>query len=108
MTTPFGLLGDALAAIAQYPAVAALFVLVYLILELHHPKGRFRRLEDKIEKQHDRRVLVLRALARANDGVDEDEVDDFLLNGGTVDDFLINGVDRSRFSADDETSARGD
>lgn len=68
------------------PEVGWLGVFLYLFWEIRGPKGKLREITDSIRSI----TIVVRALARANDDVNTDEVDQFLVddNGNEPGDFL--------------------
>jgi len=86
------IIGEVIQAMAAAPALASFFVMIYVVYEFYHPKGRYLTFKEQSRKRDDRIILVVRALARANDGVAEHEVDDFLLNGSSMDEFLVDGI----------------
>lgn len=93
--------------ITQYPEVGWVLVILYLAYELRGKRGRIYSLDKKITSA----IVVIRALSRADDDIDEDEVADYLVeNGMEPDDFLQDG-DRgpSRANiADGSFAARSD
>jgi hypothetical protein len=68
------------------PEVGWLAVLVYLAWEIRGPKGQIKKLSNSIQSA----IVVIRAIARANQRIDAEEVDGFLVdeNGSEPSDFI--------------------
>ena len=68
------------------PEVGWLAVLVYLMWEIRGPKGKVKEIESSIKSV----ITVIRAIARANNKVNTEEVDQYLVdeNGSEPGDFI--------------------
>ena len=70
----------------NHPEVGWLAVLAYLAWEIRGPKGQIKALSKSIGSV----IVVVRAIARANNNIDAEEVDNYLVdeNGSQPSDFL--------------------
>lgn len=73
--------------ILNNPNIGWLFVLAYLMWEIRGKHGRIAVLIKEIDKL----TVVIRGVARANERVDDDRVDEFLEGSEEPSDFLENG-----------------
>ena len=70
----------------ENPELGWIIVFVYLVIELRHPRGRAYAIDKKLTGA----IIVIRALARREDAIDEKLVDDYLVeNGMEPEDFFI-------------------
>lgn len=63
----------------ENPQVGWVGVILYLMWEIRGPKGKIKELTDSLHQI----TVVVRGLARANDDVDTEKVDDLLADNGT-------------------------
>lgn len=70
----------------ENPELGWIAIFAYLIIELRTPRGRLYNLDKKITSS----IIVIRAIARVHDELDEDEVDNYLVeNGMEPGDFIV-------------------
>lgn len=73
--------------VLENPELGWILVLLYLGIEIRHPRGRVRKLDEKITNN----TIVIRAISRVTEGIREKEVDGYLVsNGMEPEDFLSN------------------
>lgn len=85
--------------VLKYPEFGWVLVLVYMLIEVRHPRGRIRKLDKKITNN----TIVIRAISRVTEGIREKEVDDYLVeNGMEPEDFLS----KEKHSNDESDSER--
>jgi hypothetical protein len=72
------------------PEVGWVVVMAYLAYELRGKRGRLYKLDKKLTSA----IIVIRALARTDDEMDEDTVDEYLVeNGMEPEDFIEGAAD---------------
>lgn len=69
------------------PEIGWVAVVLYLMWEIRGPKGKIKELTDSIHHI----TVVVRGLARANENVDTEKVDDLLVDNGTEPGDVIEG-----------------
>lgn len=78
--------------VIQHPELGWIVLFFWLLFELRHPKGRVHALDRKITGA----IIVIRALARREDAINEKKVDDYLVeNGMEPGDFFVQGDGKS-------------
>lgn len=84
----------------EHPELGWIPVLLYLAYELRGERGRIAQLDSKLVGS----ITVIRALARANEEVDQSAVDEYLVeNGCEPDDFLTTSNRSTEADEDDES-----
>lgn len=77
---------DLLEIAVSTPELGWIFLFGWLFFELHHKRGRIAQLDKKITGS----VIVIRALARKEQAIDEQQVDEYLVeNGMEPSDFFV-------------------
>ena len=85
----------------ENPEVGWIVTIAYLAWEIRGPKGKIKQIQSSIQST----IVVIRAVARANNEIDAEEVDSYLIdeNGSEPGDFLNfngDGEGSEKISAD--------
>lgn len=90
--------------ILKYPELGWILAVAYLAYELRGRHGRIYKLDKKMTSA----IIVIRALSRAEDTVDEDTVDEYLVENGMEPEDFIAGESKPPNGGTDRDFARSD
>ena len=85
MVTPWGVYEF----VVSHPELGWILLFFWLLFELRSPRGRIYQLDKKITSS----IIVIRALAKKEEAINEDKVDKYLVENGMEPDDFFKGDD---------------